>query len=124
VSFSYHITGTETDGHSLAAASSVHIVQVQQQGAIDYNPYSILQFRLSGEYYFTRRKGNDDLKYFFAGFSAKYGIKKWNTDVQLVATNFLNVKTYNAVYLSANMFTASSYTLPGGMVLVKVMFNL
>ena len=124
VSFSYHIMGSKTAGHSTATESSIKFVQLQQQGSVDYNPSADLQFRLSGEYYFTRRQGNADLKYFFADASAKYRIKKWNTDVQLNATNFLNIKTYNALYLSANSLTASSYMLPGRIILLKVLFNL
>jgi hypothetical protein len=45
-------------------------------------------------------------------------------DLQLDARNFLNVKTYKAFYLSANTFTASSYALPGRIVLLKVLFNI
>jgi hypothetical protein len=46
------------------------------------------------------------------------------TDLQLSANNFLNVKTYNALYLSANTLTASSYTLPGRIILLKILVNL
>jgi len=42
----------------------------------------------------------------------------------LSAVNFLNVKTYNALYLSANTLIANSYRLPGRIVLLKVLFNL
>jgi hypothetical protein len=82
-----------------------------------------VQFNLSGEHYFTYQQGNPDLKYFFADASAKFRIEKWKTDLELSANNFLNVKTYNALYLSANTLTASSYTLPGRIVLLKVLFN-
>ncbi|HZY35507.1 MAG TPA: hypothetical protein VFE53_02595 [Mucilaginibacter sp.] len=44
--------------------------------------------------------------------------------MELDANNFLNVKTYNVLYLSANTLTTSSYTLPGRIILLKVMFNL
>jgi len=117
---SYRITGTQTDSHSAAGKSD----NLFQRGAIYYNPSDYLQFKLSGEHYFTRRDGNPDLSYFFADASAKYRIKKWRTDLELEATNFLNVKTYNALYLSANTFVASSYTLPGRIMLLKVLFNI
>jgi len=45
-------------------------------------------------------------------------------DFELKTVNFLNVKTYNALYLSANTLTASSYSLPGRIILIKVLFNL
>jgi hypothetical protein len=79
---------------------------------------------LSGEDYFTRQGGNPDLKYFFADASPKFRVSKWKTNFELSAVNFLNVRNYRALYLSANTFTANSYALPGRIVLVKVMWNL
>jgi len=95
-----------------------------QRGAIYYNPSASLQLKLSGDHYSTSRQGNTNLTYFFADASIKYRFNKWHTDLQLDATNLLNVKTYDAFYLSANMLTGSSYTLPGRIVLVKLLFNL
>jgi hypothetical protein len=104
--------------------SAEHVDQLLQQVTVNYNPSTILQFKLSGEHYFTRQQGNPDLKYFFADATVKLRIKKWNADLELDANNFLNVKTYNALYLSANTLTVSSYTLPGRIILLKVLFNL
>ncbi len=120
----YHITGTQTNTHSSAETSTNQVDQLLQQAEMYYIPSADLQFKLAGEHYFTRSQGNPDLKYFFADASAKYHIKRWKTDLQLDAANFLNVKTYNALYLSANTLTASSYTLPGRIILLKLMFNL
>lgn len=124
VNFSYKATGIQTDSHSAAEASAFHVDQLQQQATLYYNPADELQFKLAGEHYFTRQQGNADLRYFFADASAKFKIKKWKTDFELSAVNCLNVKTYNALYLSANTFTAGSYTLPGRIILLKMMFNL
>ena len=124
INFNYHITGTQTNTHSSAEVSTSQVVQLLQQAEIDYIPSTLLQFKLSGEHYFTRSQGNPDLRYFFADASAKYRIKKWKMNLQLDASNFLNVKTYKALYLSANTLTASSYTLPGRIILLKLMFNL
>ncbi|HTI61139.1 carboxypeptidase-like regulatory domain-containing protein [Mucilaginibacter sp.] len=124
VNFSYKATGIQTASHSTVEASAFHIDQLQQQASVNYNPMDELQFKLSGEHYFTRQQGNPDLKYFFADASVKYRLTKLKADFELSAANFLNVKTYNALYLSANALTASSYTLPGRIVLLKVMFNL
>jgi hypothetical protein len=124
VNFSYKASGIQTDSHSAVEASAFHVDQLQQQASVNYNPVDELQFKLAGEHYFTRQQGNPDLKYFFADASAKFRIKKWKTDLELSANNFLNVKTYNALYLSANTLTASSYTLPGRIIMLKLMFNL
>jgi Carboxypeptidase regulatory-like domain len=124
VNFSYKASGIQTESRSTVEASAFHVDQLQQQASLYYNLSDELQFKLAGEHYFTRQQGNPDLKYFFADASAKFKIKKWKTDFELSAVNFLNVKTYNALYLSANTLIANSYTLPGRIVLLKAMFNL
>lgn len=124
INTSYQLTGAQTNSHSPAESSSGGIEQLQQQGAVYYNPAADLQFKLSGEHYFTRSQGNPDLSYLFADASAKYRLKKWKLDLQLDALNFLNTKTYKAFYLSANTFTSSAYALPGRIVLLKLMWNI
>jgi hypothetical protein len=120
----YKATLTQTASHSAVDASANQIDQLQQQASVEYNPLTNVQFKLSGENYFTRQEGNPDLKYFFADASAKFRVSKWKTSLEFSAVNFLNVKTYRAFYLLANTFTASSYALPGRIVLLKVMWNL
>ena len=126
VTIDYKATLIQTASHSAVDASAGHIDQLQQQASLEYNPLTNVQFKLSGEHYFTRQEGegNADLKYFFADASAKFRVSKWKPHFELSAVNFLNVKTYRAVYLSANTFTANSYALPGRIVLLKVLFNL
>ena len=124
LNFSYHITGTQTNTHSSAETSTNQVDQLLQQAEIWYIPSPQLQFKLAGEHYYTRSQGNPDLKYFFADASVKYRIKPWKIDLQLDAANFLNVRDYKALYLSANTLTASSYSLPGRIILLKGMFNL
>ena len=124
VNLTYKATWMETASHSAVAASAFHIDQLQQKASVNYDPLDALQLQLSGEHYFTRQQGNPDLKYFFADASVKYRVVNWKVDFQVSAVNFSNVKTYNALYLSANTLTASSYTLPGRILLFKVLFNL
>ncbi len=113
VNFSYKATVTQTESHSAVEASAFHIDQLLQQTEVNYIPSDNTQFKLSGEHYFTRQQGNPDLKYFFADASMKFRINKFKTDVEISAVNFLNVKNYSYLNLSANTFTSSSYTLPG-----------
>jgi hypothetical protein len=120
----YKATLTQTASHSAVDASANHLDQLQQQASVEYNPLANVQFRLSGEHYFTRQEGNPDLKFFFADASAKFRANKWRTNFELSAVNFLNVKTYRAFYLSANTFTASESALPGRIVLLKMMLNI
>jgi len=124
INLSYKATLTQTSSHSAAATSAGRVDQLLQQLTVNYNPIEALQFKLFGEHYFTSQQGNPDLKYFFADASLKYRAMKWKTDFELSAVNIGNVKTYNALYLSANTLTASSYALPGRIILLKVLFNL
>jgi hypothetical protein len=124
INLNYKATLMQTSSHSSVEASAFQVDQLVQQANINYEPSDYVQFNLSGEHYFTYQQDNPDLKYFFADASVKYRINKWKTDLQLSANNFLNVKTYNALYLSANTLTANSYTLPGRIILLKVLFNL
>ena len=124
VAIDYKASLSQTASHSAVEASAGHIDQLRQQASLEYNPLANVQLKLSGEHYFTRQEGNPDLKYFFADASVRFKASKWKTSFELSAVNFLNVKTYSAFYLSANTFTASSYALPGRIVLLKVMWNL
>jgi len=107
-----------------STSAEVTIGQIRQQAAINYIPAKLLQFKLSCEHYLGYRQSATGLRYFFADATVKYRLKKINADLELSANNFLNVKTYNAFYLTANTLTASSYSLPGRIVLLKVLFNL
>ena len=122
--FSYDISGTQTYSHSPAKVSTNQVDQLLQQAAIYYSPTPNLQFKLSGEHYYTHSEGNPDLNYMFADAWARYHFKNRNIDLQLNATNLFNVRTYKALYLTANTFTASSYTLPGRILLLKALFTL
>jgi len=124
VAIDYRATLVQTFSHSGVDGSANHIDQLQQRASLEYNPLVNVQFKLSGEHYFTRQEGNPDLKCFFADASVRIRVSKWKSSFELNAGNFLNVKTYRAVYLSANTLTASSYGLPGRIVLGKVRFDL
>jgi hypothetical protein len=124
INFSYKATLTQMASHSPAAGSAHQIGQLLQQASVNYDPVDVLQFKLSGEHYFSQQQGSPDLKYFFADASLKFRAMKWKTDFELSAVNFGNVKTYNALYLSANALTASSYILPGRIIMIKVLFNI
>jgi len=120
----YKATLSQTASHSSVDAAANHIETLQQQASLEYNPLANLQFRLSGEHYFTQQKGSPDLSYFFADASAKIAVSKWKVSFELSAVNFLNVKSYKALYLSANTFSASSFALPGRIVLLRMFFKL
>ncbi len=123
MTFSYKAYLSQTSSSSPVNAGSYSVKQLTQQAAINYNPVENVFFKLSGDHYYTYQQGND-LKYFFADASVKFRFNKLKTDVEFSAVNFLNVKNYSYLNLSANTFTSSSYSLPGRIVMVKLMFNL
>jgi len=123
ITFSYKAYLSQTGSSSPVGVAGYSVKQLVQQAAINYNPAENVFFKLSGDDYYTYQQGND-LKYFFADASIKFHLNKLKTDVELSALNFLNVKNYSYLNLSANTFTVSSYTLPGRIVMVKLMFNI
>jgi hypothetical protein len=124
VNISYKAYYIQTSSQSPVLATKSIIQQVQQQGVINYDPVNNLSFRLSGDHYFTHQNQANDLKYIFADASAKYKFNKIKTDLELSAVNLFDTQTYSALYLSANTFTANTYTIPGRMLLLKVLFNI
>jgi len=123
ITFSYKAYLNQTSSSSPVGVPGYSVKQLVQQAAINYNPVENVLFQLSGDHYYTYQRGND-LKYFFADASIKFRLNKLKTDVELSAVNFLNVKNYSYLNLSANTFTASSYALPGRIAMLRMMFNL
>lgn len=123
INFSYHVTGTETHSRGAADVASVRVRQLKQQGEVYYTPVTGLQLKLSGEHYFTHSMSSPDLRCFFADASVKKHFARARLDLELNAANILDVKTYRTLYLSANAYTSSSYTLPGRIILLKLMFS-
>ncbi|RKR85067.1 carboxypeptidase-like protein [Mucilaginibacter gracilis] len=124
VNLSYKAYYTQTTSESKVLSSKAVIKQLQQQGAINYIPSSNLFLSLSGDHYFTHQDAANDLKYIFADASARYKFNKIKTDLELSAVNLFDTRTYSALYLSANTFTANTYTIPGRFFLLKAMFNI
>jgi hypothetical protein len=124
VNVSYKGTWTQVYSHLAVGITTSRVNQLLQQMAINYDPADLVHFKLSGEHYFTRQKGSPDLKYFFADASVRFSITKWKTEFEISSTNFLNVKKYSALHLSANTFTTSSFTLPGRIILLKALFKI
>jgi hypothetical protein len=124
VNFSYKANYDQTKSKSSAVATSSKFERLTQQGSVNYNPLSNLFFSITADHYYTHQQQANDLKYIFADASVKYKFNKTKLDLELNAQNLFNTKTYSALYLSANTFTSSSYTIPGRFLLVKMTFNL
>ncbi|MDB5128837.1 TonB-dependent receptor [Mucilaginibacter sp.] len=124
INFSYKANYDQTKSKSSAVATSSKFERLTQQGSINYNPLSNLFFSVAADHYYTHQQQANDLKYIFADASVKYKFNKTKLDLELTAQNLFNTKTYSALYLSANTFTSSSYTIPGRFLLAKMTFNL
>ncbi|QEC75843.1 TonB-dependent receptor [Mucilaginibacter ginsenosidivorax] len=124
VNLSYKANYSQITSKSTAVAGSSKFQRLIQTAAIEYNPLNTLQFNIAADHYYTHQQQANDLKYFFADATMRYKFSKPKIDVQLTAQNLFNVKNYTSLYLSANVFTSSTYNIPGRMLLAKVMFNL
>ena len=125
VNISYKAYYTTTTSALQGSSTKSMIQQLQQTGAINYLPITNLNFRLSGDHYYTHQDGNSaNLSYVFADFSAKYKFSKIKTDIELSAVNLADTKTYSALYLSANNFTSNTYAIPGRYFLMKLFFTI
>lgn len=124
VNFSYRANFSETTSKSSAVSTSSKFDRLIQTASVNYNPLTNLFTSLSGDHYYTHQPGQNDLKYIFADASIKYKFIKAKLDLELTAQNLFNTQNYSAVYLSANVYTLNNYTIPGRIVLAKVLFNL
>ncbi|MDB5004557.1 MAG: hypothetical protein JWQ34_2782 [Mucilaginibacter sp.] len=124
VTFSYKANYSQTTSKSLSTNINSKFERLIQSAALNYNPLSNLFFNLSGDHYYTHQQQASDLKYVFADASIRYKFNKTKLDVELSAQNLFNTQNYTAVYLAANVYTSSNYTIPGRIVLAKLMFNL
>ena len=124
VNFSYKANYDQTTSKSSAVAMKSKFERLTQQGSVNYNPLSNLFFAMSADHYYTHQQQANDLKYIFADASIRYKLKKVKADVELSAQNLFNTTNYSALYLSANTFTSSSYSIPGRFLLAKLTFNL
>lgn len=128
VNFSYRANYSETTskatGLAAGATNTSKFQRLIQSASVYYNPLSNLFTSISGDHYYTHQPGSNDLKYIFADASLRYKFKKAKLDLEVTAQNLFDTKNYTAVYLAANIYTSSTYTIPGRIVLAKVMFTL
>ena len=53
----------------------------------------------------------------------KYKYLKMKTDFEFGITNLANIKSFDAVYLSANSLTTGTYYIPGRVAMLKGTFS-
>ncbi|RFZ83294.1 hypothetical protein DYU05_14255 [Mucilaginibacter terrenus] len=124
VNFSYKAAYDRTRSKSTVTDSENKFERLTQQGSVNYNISDNLFLKVAGDHYYTHQQRANDLVYMFADASIRYKFKKIKADVEIGAQNLFNIKTYSALYLSANTFTSSAYTIPGRFLLAKFTFNI
>jgi hypothetical protein len=124
ITFSYKVNYSQTSSKSSAVTNSSKFERLIQTAALNYNPTSNLFLSASADHYYTHQQQANDLKYIFGDASIRYKFPKTKLDFEVTAQNLFNTQNYTAVYLSANVYTSSTYTIPGRIVLAKLMFSL
>ncbi|MEJ7691843.1 carboxypeptidase regulatory-like domain-containing protein [Daejeonella sp.] len=97
--------------------------QLRQQSTLSFTTFKNVYVNLSGEHLYTQQSTQPDLQYLFADMNLKYKLVKMKTDLEFGITNLANIKTFDALNLSANSFTSGSYRIPGRIAMLKARFN-
>ncbi len=97
--------------------------QLRQQSTLSFTTFKNVYVNLSGEHLYTEQATQPDLRYLFADMNLKYKLVRFKTDLEFGVTNLANIKTFDALNLSANSFTSGSYRIPGRIAMLKARFN-
>jgi len=96
---------------------------LRQQSALAITTVRNLYLNLSAEHLLTRQSSQPDLKYLFADANMRYKWLKMKTDIEFGISNLTNIKSFDAIYISANSLTTGTYAIPGRVAMLKATFN-
>lgn len=120
MNLNYEASLNQNESKSAAAASTISYLQLNQQADLSFMPINDVFFKVSTEHIYTKQSGQQKLSYLFSDLSARYKINKINTDCEFIFSNIGNIKTYKAIYVVDNAFTAGTYKIPGSAAMLKV----
>jgi len=115
---SYSTSGSKTE--SVATSTNSQLIQ---KGTLSFTTVKNVYFNISGDYLYTYRPDQPNLKYVFADMNINYRLIKLNTDIMFSVNNIASVKTFTSITLSPNSLTTGTYTIPGRIALLKATFN-
>ncbi|SOD14893.1 Outer membrane receptor proteins, mostly Fe transport [Pedobacter xixiisoli] len=123
MNFTY--TGTYTDSKNKASGTGVstNYQQLRQQSGLAVNMLKSVFLNFSAEHIFTKQSSQPDLKYLFADFNIRYKVLKLKTDLEFGVTNLANVKSFEAINVTANSLTVGTYQIPGRVAMFRATFN-
>ncbi|WP_316825386.1 TonB-dependent receptor [Pedobacter miscanthi] len=124
INWSYLANFSVTDNKAkVADAIKTNFQQLRQQSTLAITTVRNVYLNLSAEHLFTHQSTQPNLKYLFADMNIKYKYLKMKTDFEFGITNLANIKSFDAVYLSANSLTTGTYYIPGRVAMLKATFS-
>ncbi|RBQ02398.1 TonB-dependent receptor [Pedobacter miscanthi] len=124
INWSYLANFSVTDNKAkVADAIKTNFQQLRQQSTLAITTVRNVYLNLSAEHLFTHQSTQPNLKYLFADMNIKYKYLKIKTDFEFGITNLANIKSFDAVYLSANSLTTGTYFIPGRVAMLKGTFS-
>ena len=124
IDWSYLANFSVTDYKAkVADAIKTNFQQLRQQSTLAITTFRNVYINLSAEHLFTHQSTQPNLKYLFADMTIKYKYLKMKTDFEFGITNLANIKSFDAVYLSANSLTTGTYYIPGRVAMLKGTFS-
>ncbi|QNR86883.1 TonB-dependent receptor [Pedobacter riviphilus] len=124
INWSYGANFAITDNKALVADGvKTNFKQLRQQSALAITTVKNLYINLSAEHLLTQQSSQPDLKYLFADVNMRYKWLKMKTDIEFGITNLTDIKSFDAIYLSANSLTTGTYYIPGRVAMLKATFN-
>lgn len=124
IDWSYLANFSVTDNKAkVADAIKTNFQQLRQQSTLAITTFRNVYINLSAEHLFTHQSTQPNLKYLFADMNIKYKYLKMKTDFEFGITNLANIKSFDAVYLSANSLTTGTYYIPGRVAILKATFS-
>ncbi|MNK31804.1 hypothetical protein D3C87_502470 [compost metagenome] len=124
INWSYNANFAITDNEAMVTNGiKTNFKQLRQQSSLAITTIKNVYLNLSAEHLFTRQSSQPDLKYLFADANMRYKWLKMKTDIEFGITNLTNIKSFDAIYLSANSLTTGTYYIPGRVAMLKATFN-
>lgn len=116
----YAVTNNET---KIENSIKTNFSQLRQQSTLSLTTFKNVFVNLSAEHLFTKQSSQPNLNYLFADANIRYKLEKLKTDLEFGITNLANIKTFDAIFVSANSLTTGTYNIPGRVAMLKARFN-
>ncbi len=124
IDWTYNLKYDVSSSKAIAAGvPAISNVRLRQQSTLSFTTLKNVYVNVSGEYMYTKQRGQQDLKYFFADMNINWRLPKSKTDIAFSVTNLANIKTFNTIDVTANSLTTASFTIPGRVAMLRTTFS-